>query len=206
MAKAKTKTPPTGPWNKGKVVGRKPHLTPDQVTAIEYHLGHAGRTRDLALFRLAIDTMLRGVDLVQLQTVSVMPSGRVVERFGVGQQKTGKPLQVLLTDRTRKAVQAWYDEAGPKVWQFLFPGRHKSHMTETQYRNLVKQWVALAGLDPTLYGSHSLRRTKPRAIYAATGNLRAIQLLLGHSSITSTQVYLGIDEAEALEVAAEFAL
>ena len=193
----------SSPWNKGLVVGKKPHLTPDQVATIEYHLDRNGRVRDLAMFRLAIDTLLRGSDLVKLKTVTVVPGGQVAESFTIGQQKIdNRPVQVVLTERTRKALQVWHREGGSSLWNYLFPGEDGKHLTAGQYRRLVKQWVVMAGLNPLLYGSHSLRRTKANAVYLASGgNLRAVQLLLGHSSIQHTQEYLGIEAAEALDIA-----
>lgn len=189
-------------FNKGKILGPKTHLTPDEVRAIEYHLGRLRRTRDLALFRLAIDTMLRASDLVRLKTVAVAPGGQVAERFAIHQKKTGRPVEVVLIDRTRKAVAHWLDEGGPKLWDHMFPGLIAGHLSERQYANLVKNWVQLAGLEPSRYGTHSLRRTKAAAIYETTRDLRTVQLLLGHGSVTTTQRYLGIETDDALATAA----
>ena len=148
--------------------------------------------------------MLRGIDLLQLKSKIVAPGGQAVERITTGQQKVkGRPVQICLTDRTRKAVEAWYQQGGITVWNYLFPGEMKGHLSTRQYCNLVKQWVALAGLNPEHYGTHSLRRTKAHQIYIASGgNLRAVQLLLGHSSIQNTQEYLGVEEEAALDIAA----
>ena len=85
----------------------------------------------------------------------------------------------------------------------LFTSRRKSsaHISTRQYAKLLKGWVAAIGLDPYAYGTHSLRRTKATLIYRRTKNLRAVQLLLGHTKLESTVRYLGIEVEEALEIA-----
>ena len=74
-------------------------------------------------------------------------------------------------------------------------------MTTRQYARLVSSWVATIGLDPHFFGTHSLRRTKTTLIYRRTGNLRAVQPLLGHTKIESTVRYLGIEVDDALAIA-----
>ena len=70
-------------------------------------------------------------------------------------------------------------------------------MTTRQYARLVAKWIAGIGLDPHVFGTHSLRRTKATLIYRRTGNLRAVQLLLGHKKMESTVRYLGIEVDDA---------
>jgi len=190
-------------WNKGKIVGAKNHLTPDQVATIEYRLGKAEQRRDLTLFRLGICTMLRASDLVKLKTSDITREGQCMERLRLRMQKTGEPVETILADKTRDAVNAWLAEEQTGTWLHVFPGRYgRGHLTERQYSRLVKSWVPLADLQPDNYSTHSIRRTKPAAIYKATGRLRQIQILLGHKSITTTEQYLGITQADALETAA----
>jgi integrase len=86
---------------------------------------------------------------------------------------------------------------------YVFPSRidHSNHISTRQYGRLVDEWVTAIGLQRQQYGTHSLRRTKASIIYKATGNLRAIQILLGHSKIENTVRYLGVDIEDALTLA-----
>lgn len=162
----------------------------------------ARRTRDLALFNLAIDSKHRGCDIVKLQVRDVAHSGNAVSRATVMQQMTAQPVKFELTDQTREAVEAWIAKAQLTSNQFLYQSRlrHSPHISTRQYARIVKRWVALAGLDPGDYGTHTLRRTKATLIYRRTKNLRAVQLLLGHTKLESTDRYLGIEVDDALEM------
>jgi integrase len=197
-----TKTRRT-PWNKGKLIGAKPPLRPNQVWAIRTRLLIERRTRDLALFNLAIDSKLRGCDVVALRVEDVAPNGYAVDRATVRQRKTGRPVKFELTDQTRQAVDDFLKEAGKRPGDYLFTGRRGRNraMTTRQYARLLADWVASIGLDPRVFGTHSLRRTKTTLIYRRTGNLRAVQLLLGHTKIESTVRYLGIEVDDALAIA-----
>jgi integrase len=161
------------------------------------------RTRDLALFNLAIDSKLRGCDLVALRVDDVAPNGYAVDRANVRQRKTGRPVRFELTELTRQAVDAYLQSSGRKPGQYLFPGRRgpDQPLTTRQYARLVSEWVTGIGLDPLKYATHSMRRTKATLIYRRTGNLRAVQLLLGHLKIESTVRYLGVEVDDALEIA-----
>ena len=119
------------------------------------------------------------------------------------QKKTGRPVRFELTEQTRQAVADYIKAAGKKPGEFLFSGRRGRNrcMTTRQYARLVSSWVATIGLDPHFFGTHSLRRTKATLIYRRTGNLRAVQLLLGHTKIESTVRYLGIEVDDALAIA-----
>ena len=121
----------------------------------------------------------------------------------VRQKKTGRPVKFELTDQTRQAIDDYLKAAGKKPGEFLFTGRRGlGHcMTTRQYARLLSEWIASIGLDPKLFGTHSLRRTKATLIYRRTGNLRAVQLLLGHTKIESTVRYLGIEVDDALAIA-----
>jgi len=193
----------TYPWNKGKFVGPKPPLRPKHVWSIRTKLQTAGRTRDLAIFNLAIDSKLRGCDVVSLKVEDVAPHGYVLERATVRQKKTGQSVRFELCEQTRQAVEDYLRAANKKSGEFLFPSRAGSlrSMSTRQYARLVSIWVTMIGLDPNLYGTHSLRRTKATLIYRRTGNLRAVQLLLGHTKIESTVRYLGVEVDDALAIA-----
>jgi integrase len=191
------------PWNKGKLIGAKPPLRPKHVWSIRTKLQIEGRTRDLAMFNLAIDSKLRGYDVVALKVEDVAPSGYAVDRATVRQKKTGQPVRFELTEQTRQAVDDYVRAAAKKAGEFMFTGRRGSgrSITPRQYARLVSEWIASIGLDPHLFGTHSLRRTKATLIYRRTGNLRAVQLLLGHTKIESTVRYLGIEVDDALAIA-----
>jgi integrase len=197
------KFPIRTPWNKGKLIGAKPPLRPKHVCSIRTHLMIQRRTRDLAMFNLAIDSKLRGCDVVALKVEEVASNGYTIDRATVRQRKTGRPVKFELTDQTREAVDDYLRAEGKKPGEFLFTGsgRNSQGMTTHQYARLVSRWVASIGLDAKLFGTHSLRRTKATLIYRRTGNLRAVQLLLGHTKIESTVRYLGIEVDDALAIA-----
>ena len=191
------------PWNKGKLIGAKQPLRQKHVWAIRTKLQIEQRTRDLAMFNLAIDSKLRGCDVVALKVEDVAPNGYSVDRATVRQKKTGRPVRFELTEQTRQAVDDYIRAAGKKPGEFLFTARRGQErgMTTRQYARRVSEWIASIGLDPHLFGTHSLRRTKATLIYRRTGNLRAVQLLLGHTKIESTVRYLGIEVDDALAIA-----
>ncbi len=155
------------------------------------------------MFNLAIDSKLRGCDVVALKVEDVAPNGYSVDRATVRQKKTGRSVRFELTEQTRQAVDDYLRVAGKKPGEFLFGGRRGPGrcMTTRQYARLVSEWISSIGLDPSLFGTHSLRRTKATLIYRRTGNLRAVQLLLGHTKIESTVRYLGIEVDDALAIA-----
>lgn len=194
--------PERTPWNKGKLIGPKPPLRQRHVWAIRTKLQIEQRTRDLAMFNLAIDSKLRGCDVVALRVEDVAPNGYAVDRATVRQKKTGRPVRFELTEQTRLVIDDYIRAAGKKPGEFLFTGRRGPGqcVTTRQYARLVSDWIASIGLDPHLFGTHSLRRTKATLIYRRTGNLRAVQLLLGHTRIESTVRYLGIEVDDALAI------
>src|SRR5256884_2471152 len=191
------------PWNKGKLIGQKSPLKLKEMWAIRIRLQLEYRTRELALSNLAIDSKLRGCDLVSLRVHDVTQANRVVSRAIVMQKKTQRPVQFEITEQTRDAVGAWIAAARLKPEQFLFPSRMSAspHLSTRQYSRIVRTWAGSIGLDPAAYGTHSMRRTKATLIYRRTRNLRAVQLLLGHSKLESTVRYLGIEVDDALEIA-----
>jgi integrase len=190
-------------WNKGKMIGPKPPLRPGHVWAIRAKLHLDRRTRDLAMFNLAIDSKLRGCDLMALRVEDVAPNGYAVDRATVRQRKTGRPVRFELTETTRQALDDYLRFAGRKPGHYLFPGRkgHDRSLTTRQYARLVSKWMSGIGLDPLKFATHSMRRTKVTLIYRRTGNLRAAQLLLGHGRIESTVRYIGVEVDDALEIA-----
>ena len=189
-------------WNKGKLVGQKPPLKPKDIWAIRIHLQNAHAARDLAMFNLAIDSKLRGCDLVSLHVRDVTHGNQILPRAMVIQKKTERPVQFELTEPTRAALAAWIEKTHLRSDQFLFPSRigTSPHVSTRQYARIVHHWVEAAGLDSSAYGTHSMRRTKASLIYKRTKNLRAVQLLLGHSKLESTVRYLGIEVDDALEI------
>jgi integrase len=190
-------------WNKDKLIGAKPPLRVSHVWSIRTKLQLEGRTRDLALFNLAIDSKLRGCDVVAVRVADVAPNGYALDRATVRQKKTGRPVRFELTEQTRLAIDDHLRMSRRKPCEFLFAGRggDRHGLTTRQYARLVGQWVASIGLDPLKFGTHSLRRTKATLIYRRTGNLRAVQLLLGHTKIESTVRYLGIEIDDAIGIA-----
>ena len=196
------------PWNKGRLIGQKRPLKPKEVWAIRVRLQLEERRRDLALFNLALDSKLRGCDLVRLQVNDVCVGGRVRDRATVIQRKTGRPVQFEITEQTRAAIRDWIANSVPGNGQYLFPSRFhdQPHISTRQYARVVHRWVERAGLDSSAYGTHSMRRTKAAQIYKETGNLRAVQLLLGHTKLESTVRYLGIEVDDALSISEQVEL
>jgi len=190
------------PWNKGRLMGQKSPLTLQQTWSIRMRLQDEGRVRDLALFNLAIDSKLRASDLLGIRVSDISSGGRVSSRAMISQQKTGRPVRFEITSRTRKSIERLIEETGLTMSDYLFPSRlHSSpHLSIRQYSRIVESWVSWVGLDPSSYGTHSLRRTKATLIYRRTKNIRAVQLLLGHSNLDSTVRYLGIEIDDALEI------
>lgn len=165
--------------------GQKPPLKPREVWAIRTRLQIQGKRRDLALFNLAIDSKLRSCDLVALRDSDIVTGDSVRDRAVIVQQKTGRPVQFELTEQTRESVHAWLVQRPLGASGYVFPSRvhERAHLSTRQYARIVSRWVASIGLDPRKYGTHSLRRTKAALIYKKTGNLRAVQLLLGHTKL-----------------------
>ena len=190
-------------WNKGKLMGRKAPLKLKEIWAIRIRLQLANRVQHLALFNMAIDSKLRGCDLVRLRVSDVVQGGQVASRTSVLQQKTQRPVQFELTEPTRSAIAAWIASESLHLKDYLFPGQiaESPHLSTRQYARIVASWVTSIGLSPAAYGTHSLRRTKATLIYRRTKNLRAVQLLLGHSKLESTVRYLGIEVDDALDIA-----
>jgi len=196
-------TPKHTPWNKGKLVGQKPPVKLQEIWAIRIQLQMDNRIRDLALFNLAIDSKLRGCDLIKLRVRDIAHGQSISKRATVLQQKTKQPVQFEITEQTRLAISNWIDQANLSNNDYLFKSRFTAspHISTRQYARIVASWVSEIGLDPSNYGTHSMRQTKASLIYRRTKNLRAVQLLLGHTKLESTVRYLGIEVDDALEMA-----
>jgi integrase len=192
----------------GKLTGQKPALKMKEVWAIRIRLQLAKRVRELALFNLAIDSKLRGCDLVRLRVEDLTAAGEVKNRALIVQKKTGRPVQFEITEQTRAAVSNLIQRRGLASSGFLFPSRlvTSAHLSTRQYARLVQGWVRSIGLNAATYGTHSLRRTKAALIYRKTGNLRAVQLLLGHTKLESTVRYLGVEVDDALAISEQVEL
>jgi integrase len=174
-------SPKRTPWNKGKLIGAKPPLLARHVWSIRTKLQIERRARELAMFNIAIDSKLRGCDVVAMKVEVVAPNGYPLARATVRQRKTGRPVRFELTEQTRQAIDDYLKATGKVPGEFLFTSRRRvgEPMTTRQYARLVAEWIAGIGLDPHIFATHSLRRTKATLIYRRTGNLRAVQLLLG---------------------------
>jgi integrase len=196
------------PWNKGLLVGQKEPLQPKDVWSVRVQLEIARLWRDLALFNLAIDSKLRACDLVKIRWDEVFSGAKVRDRATIVQKKTGRPVQFEITEQTRDSVEAWLPTLRTTGSRYLFPSRlhARPHLSTRQYARLVHRWVESIGLESVSYGTHSMRRTKATQIYRKTGNLRAVQLLLGHAKPESTVRYLGIDVDDALHIAEQIEL
>jgi integrase len=160
------------------------------VWSIRTKLQIEGCARDLAMFNLAIDSKLRAA-MSSLFGSRMSPQAdirTIVQRCGKG--KPGAPVRFELSEQTRQAADEYLKVTGKRPGEYLFAGCRgpDRNMTTRQYARLVSDWIGSVGLDPRLFGTHSLRRTKATLIYRRTGNLRAVQLLLGHTKIESTVI------------------
>jgi len=202
MENLPSEMPAKVPWNKGKIVGQKAPLKLKDIWAIRIRLQLGHRTRELALFDLGLDSKLRACDLVKLRLRDISHGDRISTRAIVLQKKTSLPVQFEITQPTRDAVGAWVKEAKLGSDDYLFPSRvqESPHLGTRQYARIVDSWIEEIGLDPAAYGTHSMRRTKASLIYRRTKNIRAVQLLLGHTKLESTVRYLGIEVEDALEI------
>lgn len=208
MSKKKKAKIENEPWNKDKAVGQMAPFSPEQAGVIRSLLTAEKKIRDLALFNMALDTMLRASDLLPLRVIDITDhNGDVVQEFTIKQKKTGRAHVVALSPHTRDSIADWLIASNknkdPEAFLWTSIGNRKTGrpLTREQYANLVKNWSYLARVDPKRHSTHSMRRSKSAAIYEATQNLAACQHLLGHKSIGSTAHYLGVDQRKALDLA-----
>lgn len=203
---------PHTPWNKGRAQGQKRALTVAQVRRVKELLEEHGRIRDLALFSLALDTLLRASDLLALRVSDVRDAaGEIRSGVTIRQKKTGQPLTVELSTSTRVALAHLIHAEAKAAVDYLFAARRPSALptplSRRWYGHLVKDWAQLAGItDTAAFSTHSLRRTRAAYIYENTNNLEAVRRVLGHKSLASTSAYLGVDDSKALDVARKFQL
>lgn len=157
-------------WNHGRIIGKKRPLLPKHVWAIRVRLELAGAVCDLALFNMAVDSKLRGCDLVRLKVANVFAAGALKERTSILQSKTRSPVRFEITDGTRKSLADWIAHPLMIGHEYLWPGRfhERPHISTRQYARLLKDWVRSIGLEPSAYGTHSTRRTKVAQIYKKT--------------------------------------
>ena len=186
----------------GKLTGQKPAFKMKEVWSIRARLEISKNVRDLALFNMAIDSKLRGCDLVRLLVSDIAARGEIKSRGTVIQKKTQRPVLFEITKQTRRTTASLIQTSNLHERDYLFKSRlsTSSHLSTRQYARIVQGWVSSIGLNPATYGTHSLRRTKAAQIYRKTGNLRAVQLLLGHAKLESTVRYLGVEVDDALEM------
>lgn len=195
-------TAPKSPSRKGKLQGQKRPFSPDDLRTIRTILSNKKNWRDLALFCVAIDTMLRSSDILSLRVDDITDhDGNVLEQFTHRQSKTGRGVLVGLTTTAQKSVAKWIEEANKMPWEYLFTSYRSSKdkpLTTGHYRRLVKDWAQMVSLDARHYSGHSTRRTKASLVFRKTGNPETVRQLLGHSSIANTSEYLNISAESAV--------
>lgn len=189
------------PWNKGRAVGPRIGISPDQLRRVCQHLMAREQRHDLCLLCVAIDTMLRASDLLSLRVGDlVRNNGSIRKSFVWRQGKTNAPVRATLTPTTRKALIDWLRSQKKQSDDYIFT-RHKPSgarsITVGFYRSLIKSWFEAVGIDSSEISSHSLRRTKAIFLYERGVPVEIIGRLLGHRSPASTIHYLGIDDARA---------
>ena len=195
------------PWKKGRLIGQKRPLKPKEVWAIRVRLQLEGRKRDLALFNLAIDSKLRGCDLVSLRVDDVCVGGRVRDRATVIQKKTGRPVQFEITEQTRSSIRDWVSEGNLKNGHYLFPSRRRGaspfdaaicpHRTCLGRERRAGQLGLRYPLNASDEGGPDLSKNRQS---------EAVQLLLGHTKLESTLRYLGMEADDALSIAEQVEL
>jgi integrase len=190
------------PWNKNRFIGQKAPFKLREICTIRAYLDYDHNLRDRALLDIAIDSKLRGGDVTRLRVEDVCHGEHMLSRASVRQSKTRHAVTFEITPLTRKSVSVWIKRASLKQGDYLFPSRAREdgHLGTRQFSRIVKEWVKIIGEDPSRYGMHSLRRTKVPIMYRQTHNLRAAQMLLGHTKIENTVKYLGVELDEALSL------
>jgi integrase len=172
------------PWNKGKLTGAKPPLRPKHVWSIRTKLQIEGRARDLAMFNLAIDSKLRGCDVVAMRVEDLAASGYTADRATVRQKKTGRPVRFELSEQTRQAVDDYLKAANKRPGEFLFTGRRSpaTSITTRQYARLVSEWIGSVGRLPNWVAPHTLRHSFATHLLEQNIDIRVIQVLLGRAT------------------------
>ncbi len=199
---------PHPPWNAGLSVGKKQPFTLAQAQELFSHLDRDRRIREMAMFTLAVDSMLRASDLLSLKVSMVQDSkGKMRKRIHVKQQKTKRRVVCALGPKARQATLIWINQEDLRPGDFLFSGNNPGrHLCRRQFQDIVKSWVRRLDLPEENYGTHSLRRTKAVMVFSQTLDPAKVQLLLGQSTLAAAQEYLGVSEEEALEIAESICL
>ena len=196
------------PKTKSKARGQMQPFKTEALALIRAKLKAHGDLRQLALLAAGVDTCLRSDDLLKVTLTDVTDHlGAVRERFTVTQGKTGRPISVTLTPRTRETLTAFITASGKFPADYLFTPAaqpHGRHITTAMFRRIVKSWCEIANLDPRHYSGHSLRRTKPAHVYAHTRNAAAVSKMLGHTNLANTLGYLAITDNEVADLALRF--
>jgi integrase len=194
------------PRKSGRPAGRYPgQMRPfsvEQVARLEgLFRADGGRTaaRDRALLRVGIDSCLRSADVLRITLRDVAPNGEIASGFRIRQKKTGKWQPCELLPKSIDALKAWL-ELNPDMQ----PDDRVFAICTRQHYRIVKQWCGKLGLDPSLYATHSVRRTRPAHLYKHTHNIVAMQRLLGHENPANTAKYLAVENDDALELARKF--
>jgi integrase len=186
--------------NKKNHSGVKKPFRLEEIWRIRTRLEIENSLMQLALLNLAIDSKLRASDLLPLKVCDISSQERMFARVKLIQQKTDVEVQFEVTARTQQSLMKWIFVADLKTSDYLFPSlrRNEQPISYSYYRSLVRSWASNIGLDPNLYGTHSMRRTKATLVYAKTKDIRAVQLLLGHTRVDNTIRYLGVELEDAL--------
>lgn len=184
----------------GKCNGIKRPFKLEEIWRIRTRLEIENDLMQLALLNLAIDSKLRASDWLKLHVYDVSSQGVIHERVQCIQQKTGTDVHYEITPRTQQSISRWIFAASLEASSFLFPSsrRFGQPISYSFYRSIIRSWAEKLGLNADYYGTHSMRRTKATLIYARTKNIRAVQILLGHSKLDNTIRYLGVDLEDAL--------
>lgn len=177
----------------------------EEVWRIRTRIEIQNNLMQLALLNLAIDSKLRSCDLLSLKVRDVATHDQVFERVQLTQKKTGIEVQFEITPRTQQSISRWVQEVKLQPSDYLFRSLRRSNqpISYSYYRSIIRSWAEQSGLDSDLYGTHSMRRTKATLVYARTKNIRAVQLLLGHTKIDNTIRYLGIEIEDAIKISRE---
>ncbi len=177
----------------------------EEIWRIRTRLELNNNVMELSLLNLAIDSKLRSSDLLSLRVSDISSNFLVFSRVQYVQKKTGNNVQFEVTQRTQQTLSHWIKDQELKPTDYLFPSPRKVNqpLSYSYYRRIIRSWALALGHNPDLYGTHSLRRTKATLIYQKTKNIRAIQLLLGHTKIENTIKYLGVELEDALRLSEE---
>lgn len=192
--------PKKTPWNQDRSVGPRTALTRKQVIALEDMFIEKQAWHDHALLRVAIDSMLRGGDLLRLKVKNIMVGKHIREYFYYRQEKTKSTVVPVFTVPTQQACLKWIRASNKQKNDYLFTRNNASNGSPVcidRYRKLIKEWVESIGLDSTDYSTHSFRRTKSIYLYQQGTSIEHISELLGHKDTRCTKKYLGLTIAAA---------